>query len=419
MRTHEDSAFEDYGYENRSATRRLAKVDSDSELSRNEQNNVLKLLSPFPDEQIQDDPKTAPKGRGKPVIFSGMKSAIGPVWRVIKFALVTYLVLVALPYTIFESFPEVVCKLPVLSEYTPYCAQEHGHSSSEKPIVTPDFVTLVNMQSGLNYVMEDSASGAKVAVDIKDSEMALRDLATLVRYSALSNKDPLESDLKLFVKDAKVASGNLQQFGSRVWGSVDRIVSLNKHMLIQLENTPTGKEDIATYRKDMEAIWRQGLGLLSSTLRKLIHEAQDNVGSLQRLEERLNNIEDMVSAEKHEISRQEQELKQQWVRERLGLNEEKRQSHGASLELLTTIKDDRKRALSHVTGALLQLTKMSNDLDELRDGVVAPVIISGSSNTPVEAHIESIRSGTEQLVNGQLRMRTIEDEYRRQKFSTD
>ncbi|CAE7098010.1 unnamed protein product [Rhizoctonia solani] len=302
-------------------------------------------------------------------------------WRVLNF--IVCLVLIALPNTVFKLLPKVACKPSVLSGHTSYHAHEHGHSKER--VITPDFVTLVELQSRLERVMDDIASSSKAAVDIKDSEMALRDLATLVRYSALSNKDPLESDLKLFVRDAKVASGNLQQFGSHVWGAMDRI----KYMLIQLESTPTGSEDIATHRKDMEAIWRQGLELLRSTLCKLIHEAQDNVDSLQRLEERLNNIEDMVSAEMHKITCQEHALKQQWVRESLGLNEEKRQSHGASLELLATIKDYRKRALSHVIGALFQLTKMSNDLDELIDEVIAPVIISDSSDISIEVHVAS------------------------------
>ncbi|CAE7210568.1 unnamed protein product [Rhizoctonia solani] len=221
-------------------------------------------------------------------------------WRVLKFILIACLVLVALPNTVLKSFPKVACKPSVLAGHTSYNAHERGHSKER--VITPDFVTLAELQSRLGHVMEDSASSTKVAVNIKDSEMALRDLATL------------KSDIKAFVGDAKAAGGNLQQFGGRIWGAVDRIVSLNKRTLIILENPSTAEGDITAYHTDMEAIWRQGLELLDKTLRKLIHEAQDNFGSLQRLEERLNNIEDMVSAEKHKIFCQEQELNRQWFR---------------------------------------------------------------------------------------------------------
>ncbi|CAE6519608.1 unnamed protein product [Rhizoctonia solani] len=201
-------------------------------------------------------------------------------WRVLKFILIACLVLVALPNTVLKSFPKVACKPSVLAGHTSYNAHERGHSKER--VITPDFVTLAELQSRLGHVMEDSASSTKVAVNIKDSEMALRDLATL------------KSDIKAFVGDAKAAGGNLQQFGG--------------------QNPSTAEGDITAYHTDMEAIWRQGLELLDKTLRKLIHEAQDNFGSLQRLEERLNNIEDMVSAEKHKIFCQEQELNRQWFR---------------------------------------------------------------------------------------------------------
>ncbi|CAE6429984.1 unnamed protein product [Rhizoctonia solani] len=389
--------------------------ETNSGALQDEQNNSHRSPAPLPDKQGHKTPINMPEDMNRPTTFGAgrLRDAMVSMcnFRVVSIVSILYLVFFA---PRLESPIGSLCNIPVLSGYS-YCVRELD--LPRRPIVTPDFIALAGLQSRLEQVMKDSAGSSKVAVDIKDSEMALRDLGTLVQNSALSNKDPLGRDLKLFVGDAKGTSESLQRFGSRVWGAVDRIISLNEHMLIRLESIPTGRRANKAEQKGMEDIWLQAIEALDKGLRKLIHEAQENLGQLQRLEERLENIEDMVTTEKQAISGQEQKLKRQWLREKLGMNEEKRQSHSASLELIEMVKDDRKRALRHVAEALFNLKQISNDLDDLREGVATPIIIADSSNVPIEVHIDSIRSATERLVNGQTRMRAIEDEYRREKFS--
>ncbi|CAE6469481.1 hypothetical protein ACGC1H_003569 [Rhizoctonia solani] len=414
MHTQDGSTFSDSEYEEGGPTESFVSIGIDSEAPQNGQKYTLESLAPLPNKEVPAS-RTRTLASTKPVVSgvveSRVRGPVGPICRFVLPMLMAYLLLIATTGNVPESLSEVTCKLPALAQHFPHCTPE------PISIVAPDFVSLIQLQSRLGQVMDDTAHSSKVAVDIKDSEMSLRDLRTLVTHSALSNKDVLGRDLKRFVQDAKATSENLQKFGSRVWGAVDRVISLNEHTLIMLENTPTERGLVTTYQEGLESIWRQGIELMGQTLRKLIHEAQANVGTLQRLEEMLNNIEDMVSTEKHEIDSEELKLQRQWFREMLGLNKEKRQSHSVSLGLITMVKDDRKRALDHVTGALLKLKQMSNDLDDLREGVATPMMITGSSNIPVEAHIKSIRSGTDRLMNGQTRMREIEDEYRREKFA--
>ncbi|KAG8758828.1 hypothetical protein FRC11_002979, partial [Ceratobasidium sp. 423] len=135
------------------------------------------------------------------------------------------------------------------------------------------------------------------------------------------------------------------------------------------------------------------------------------------LKERLDNIEDLVAKEKHNIRAAEQALKRKWLKQKLGLNKKKLQEHGASLGLLQMVHDDRNRALKHVAGVLFKLEQLSKDLENLREGVATPLIVESPFNIPIEAHIKSIQGETERLINGQVRMRQIEDAYRREKFS--
>ncbi|CAE6522023.1 unnamed protein product [Rhizoctonia solani] len=437
MRTEGDSAISDSDYEEGGPSESIVSVDSDLGARQQEQKYVVEPLTPpankeAPDSQphTQEDAKPTVSGAGR----SRVRSAAGLVLKFVLQVLVAYLAFIATAGPVPQLLSEAPCKHPALAKHFPHCTREAVPIVTpegpvivpeepviipEEPIVAPDFVTLVRLQSRLGQVMEDTARSSKVAVDIKDSEMSLRDLRTMVTHSSLSNKDILGRSLKRFVTDAKATGGNLQQFGSRVWGAVDRVVTLNEHTLIMLENQPTERGLSKTYQKGLEDIWLQGIGLLDKTLRKLIHEAQDNIGALQRLDERLEGVEELVYAEQEAINDRETELKRQWVKETLGFNKEKHESHSTSLELLTVVKDNRESALKHVNEALLKLKQMSNDLDDLREGVATPMMITGSSNIPIETHIKSIRSGTERLVNGQTRMRQIEDDYRREKFATD
>ncbi|KAG8741403.1 hypothetical protein FRC11_014850, partial [Ceratobasidium sp. 423] len=269
------------------------------EAPQNRQNNVLQ---PPPDQRM------------------GLRGAVASIRKYVIHVLLVYLLLV-LPNTIPESFSGALCKLPILSGHFPhYCTR--GSDPTGGPIIHPDFVTLARLQARLEYVMEDSASSPVIVDNIKDSEITLRDLGTLVKLSTLSRKDTLEEELKLFVENARAAGERLQEFGSRVWGAVDRIVSLNEHALILLERisleasggyftsiigflTPIERETATTHRKWMEDIWLQSLESLDKNLRGLIHETQANVGFLQRLEARLNNIQDMAIAEEEELRGEE------------------------------------------------------------------------------------------------------------------
>ena len=86
--------------------------------------------------------------------------------------------------------------------------------------------------------MESSATSANLALDMKQSEVAVRDLNTLVRFwfppfarrdltlsqvkwSSLPSKEALSSSLDEFVSSAKEAGRKLAKLGSGVGGAVD------------------------------------------------------------------------------------------------------------------------------------------------------------------------------------------------------
>ncbi|CUA68882.1 hypothetical protein RSOLAG22IIIB_08129 [Rhizoctonia solani] len=384
------------------------------EALQNEQNNPL------------EPPEVPRVGR----LWKAAMCALTRLFGILKHILMVYLMAIILRNAVSELIPEAPCKHPSLTRYFPHCAYELN--PQERSAINPDFVTLARLQSQLEVVMEDSAKNSLVAVNIKCSEMALRDLSASIKLSSLARKHILEEEIKHFVIDSQAASGDLQEFSSRVRASVARIMYLNEDTMMALESgksleilgvfysmvnglIPTEWDTASTHRKRMEDIWLQGIELLDRTLRELIHQARHNIGSLQKLRERLNNIQDMVTKEEHEIHDEEQAFEREWFsewKERFKFNEEKRQSHSDNRKLLWVVDKDSLRARDYTVGVLSNLEDMSRSLRILRGEVSRPIIASGLSKIPIEAHISNIRRTTEQLVYGQTRMREIDDSYR-------
>lgn len=80
-----------------------------------------------------------------------------------------------------------LCKIPGVSLLdAPFCdyipsknrngGGNHGNS---------DFPELINLQSNFESILENSVGGSHMALDLKNSEVAVRDLSTLVRVSEL------------------------------------------------------------------------------------------------------------------------------------------------------------------------------------------------------------------------------------------
>ena len=123
-----------------------------------------------------------------------------------------------------------LCSLPLIGSSIPLC---------ELPIQRqPRYPELIDLQTRFEDIMESSATSANLALDMKQSEVAVRDLNTLVRFwfphvtllnltyfqvkvSSLPSKEILSSSLDEFVSSAKETGRKLAKLGSGVGGAVD------------------------------------------------------------------------------------------------------------------------------------------------------------------------------------------------------
>ncbi|EJU02484.1 hypothetical protein DACRYDRAFT_79306 [Dacryopinax primogenitus] len=316
----------------------------------------------------------------------------------------------------------------------PYLLPICNDSPPTNPLLhQPDFPNLINIQTRFENIMDETASSTTVALDLKRSEMAIRDLTNLVKVSDLVAKDRLSVLLDSFIGSAKTTGRELQRLGSRVGGTVDSILAMDDYVLRFLEQTnkvpeigpvasvfqalvPFGAspaQQALVQRKQLETLWFQATGALEDNIVRLIMEAEGDVVLLDRLEEDLKVIHQMLSREAAQVDMKTSELLAElWTS--LGGNKRKLANFNSHRSLLANIDVYRIRAAKYITGTLFQLQQLSSDLEALRDRMVAPLLSSSDTHIPLEVHISSIRKGIERLTEGRAQAKAHENAYLRQ-----
>jgi len=93
-----------------------------------------------------------------------------------------------------------------------------------------DYLALIDAQNKIFEQLLDGSVGGSaliLSLDIKNAEMATKDLVALVRISYLKMKDTLARSLEDFVFDAKKTGQGLQKLISKFGEAVDKCVYTN------------------------------------------------------------------------------------------------------------------------------------------------------------------------------------------------
>ena len=96
-----------------------------------------------------------------------------------------------------------------------------GKSNEKKP-KTARFDRLVELQDSFGGVLNANVGTSGIGLRLKQSEIATRDLVTLVRHSELKSRDVLSDALTQFVEDAKRTGEGLHRLSAKINGAVDR-----------------------------------------------------------------------------------------------------------------------------------------------------------------------------------------------------
>jgi hypothetical protein len=139
-------------------------------------------------------------------------------------------------YSRFSAALAPICLIPGSSYIVPMCAtSEEGHA---------DFEELMNVQGRFEDILDSSKDTSDLPSIIKDSELAIRDLKSLVKFSRLPSRAQLDLEFDYFVQTAKEASADLSRYNSRIGAVMDRVIGTNVWTYAVLDGL--AKDDAAT-----------------------------------------------------------------------------------------------------------------------------------------------------------------------------
>lgn len=151
----------------------------------------------------------------------------------------------------------------------------------------------------------------------------------------------------------------------------------------------------------------EAMNTLSVNMNRLILEGEVSLQALEKLEQRLATLYELVTREDSSLTSERAEiLASLWTM--LGGNKNELRHVDTHLDLLKNLGAYRQRALAHVVAALQTLQSMSDDMEDLRERVAAPELVG--ERIPVEVHIKSIQGGLERLKERRLKAKEQEED---------
>lgn len=266
---------------------------------------------------------------------------------------------------------------------------------------------------------------------MKRSESSIRDLKHVVQYSTLPSRNELVFEFSGFIETARQASSDLGKFNSRIGRAVDHILSTNRWTLqvidgVAAKDASRGRisgwvsdnlnvfapfQPVALSRDVLLDQYLRHTSAVEEQILHLIQEAQALLNILDNLDGRLDVIANIATRDdvKLEGSRDEL-LANLWTI--LGGNRSSVTKLNQQLQLLKEVGAYRRIAWAHVTGTIVKLQAIRDNLEDLRERVAVPEIVG--TKVPLEIHIENINLGIERLEAQRDHSRQVEaDSYNR------
>jgi len=374
-------------------------------------------------------------------IFGGILDVFGGAIKILKpfisYAIAIYLLLGLmlllrnlLTRSVYSALSPI-CRLPGSSFLNlPMCHSPVSVNYKGEQTPPVQFDQLMTVQSKFEEVLEESAGGVSLPLDMKRGETSIRDLRQVVRFSQLHSKNELVLEFDGFIETARIASYDLQKFNSHVGRGVDNILATarwTKRVLDGIAARDGSRGALQSFITDRvlapfqplkfteDALldqYIQHTRIVEDEIHRLIAEAQALLLVLQNLEDRLDVIHGIATRDNtHAQLSKDEILSQLWTQ--LGGNRSKLGKYDSQLRLLQQVGEYRRTAWAHVSGTILKLQAMGAELEELRERVGSAELLRDRAHVPLSVHIENIELGVERLEAGRNQAKRVENEYLR------
>ncbi|KAF2720439.1 hypothetical protein K431DRAFT_226422 [Polychaeton citri CBS 116435] len=318
-----------------------------------------------------------------------------------------------------------LCRIPGASFLNlPFCP-----SAKQLNLSGPaEFDKLMDAQSAFNEVLVTTAGGYSLPMEMKRSESSIRDLKHVVEYSNLPSRNELVFEFSGFVETARQASQDLSKFNSRIGRAVDHILSTN-HWTLQtiadVAERDAQKGAVSRWasknldilapfkpvRLNRDVLLDQYLrhtSIVEEEILRLINEAQALLHLLDNLDNRLDIIASIATRDGIRVEDNREELfAMLWTK--LGGNRSTAAKLEKQMKLLKDVQSYKRLAWAHVSGTIVKLQAISDNLEDLRERVGMPEVV-GADRIPLEVHIQNIALGIERLETQRQSSRQIEAE---------
>ncbi|KAI8375456.1 hypothetical protein BD560DRAFT_392360 [Blakeslea trispora] len=282
---------------------------------------------------------------------------------------------------------DTICPMTLISSHIPAC--------KNYDTTVPDFTHFVKLQESLYDGMLQSSADSISALELKQAELATRDLQAMVKYSNLLNHDLLDSKLGDYIGRSRRFGRDIQSLQAQTRGVIDNLITYNTYTLRKLSEFNSKRSS----RQDLRALYEYAMTLVEKEAKRLILTIEKAQGSLDSLEEDLYSI--------HEISIQEQVYQKKEKPDvftdlinQLSGKGLRRPLVEENLALLVKFDSQRSKAAQRLMVMLDRMEAFQMDLEELRSQVIAPILIPDT--IPLEMHIENIGKAIERLKTGKV-----------------
>ncbi|KAI1464054.1 uncharacterized protein F4812DRAFT_444358 [Daldinia caldariorum] len=324
-----------------------------------------------------------------------------------------------------------LCRIPGVSlANLPFCAKDSPSGQRDGSSVV-EFDELMNVQAQFEKVLEDSAQGVSLPMDMKRSEASVRDLRTMVKYSELPTRAELVHEFDNYIEIVRAGANGLQMFNTHVGGAVDSIISINRWTSRYIDSIAMNREahnnmlsrfsdwvfspfqvSVFDERALLEK-YVEHTALVSDKIANLIVEAQGIMRILSEAENSLEVINEHVVRTNNVVKEKHDEVF--WdIWTLVGANHRRLHNLKAQLGLLQQVDTQRNSAVQRLDSLVHDLYDIQTKLSDLRDRVAAPELLADYSTIPLAVHIETINAGVERLESARSRIRAEENERLRQ-----
>lgn len=189
------------------------------------------------------------------------------------------------------------------------------------------------------------------------------------------------------------------------------ILAANEYALRKIESEAVKSTDIGFF----QAIWlwtwpftdpesgvhhvvtttfQDVMSLFASQTGQVVLQCESALANLDRLEQHLHVLHDMLSRERSSVTgEQSQLLSELWTM--VGGNRRRLWNINQRLDILRNVDEYRLRALAHVGRTLQLVQSMSEDMEELRIRVATPTLVD--DRIPVEVQLHAIRAAVDRI----------------------